>query len=660
MSTNDPTGAHGPGHDDHVPPSSGGRPDGPPDPGRTPGPGWTSDAGWTPGWQTEPPAQSAPGGAGGYAGGAGGWQTPPSGQAADGAQVPPWSPTAPPPAPSGHGFFESLRHSGWYRGDQRVLGGVCSGIAARTGWDVGLIRAVTVVLGLFLGPVWVAYGAAWALLPEQADGRIHLEQLTRGRYDVAQLGALVMVLLGLGNLFPWFLPDGSGWFLWSLALVAAITVVVIIANTGSRNRGYPPSAPWQGTPGAYGSGVPGTGSSSWQTPPAWQPGPAQQGSARPGAAQAGPAQAAPSAAQTGPAGTSTGTSTGTQRRQDPAQAAPVPPAGSTTQPRSSGTPGHHGAAWQDAAPAASVPRGDAWAAGSGPSATSSPQGAPGAPGRTWTPPPPSPAPRRLGVGTNLAVLGVIILLVAASLFFTFVGTVSELTEFGAIAIGCGTGLIVVGVVMAVAAIRDRGAGWMIALSLVGVLIALPLMAIVPWGRATQATQVPEAPQIASSAEYDWNASTISGIGDVDLDLRDAPVTTDKTITVEGSMGNLVVHVRQGQSVAFHIDGSTGSLRGEYYEDPDGTSSTDPWVPEVGYIADSLSFRSDGWDPGAGITVAISGSLGDITIVEDAPSSVAPSEGDAESGSAQSGADTTPAPTTSTPSPSGSATGDSTD
>uniref|UniRef100_UPI0011C94477 PspC domain-containing protein n=1 Tax=Actinomyces polynesiensis TaxID=1325934 RepID=UPI0011C94477 len=284
MSTNDPTGAHGPGHDDHVPPSSGGRPDGPPDPGRTPGPGWTPDAGWTPGWQTEPPAQSAPGGAGGYAGGAGGWQTPPSGQAADGAQVPPWSPTAPPPAPSGHGFFESLRHSGWYRGDQRVLGGVCSGIAARTGWDVGLIRAVTVVLGLFLGPVWVAYGAAWALLPEQADGRIHLEQLTRGRYDVAQLGALVMVLLGLGNLFPWFLPDGSGWFLWSLALVAAITVVVIIANTGSRNRGYPPSAPWQGTPGAYGSGVPGTGSSSWQTPPAWQPGPAQQGSARPGAA----------------------------------------------------------------------------------------------------------------------------------------------------------------------------------------------------------------------------------------------------------------------------------------------------------------------------------------------------------------------------------------
>lgn len=264
------------------------------------------------------------------------------------------------------------------------------------------------------------------------------------------------------------------------------------------------------------------------------------------------------------------------------------------------------------------------------------------------------------MGTNLAVLGVIILLVAASLFFTFVGTVSELTEFGAIAIGCGTGLIVVGVVMAVAAIRDRGAGWMIALSLVGVLIALPLMAIVPWGRVTQATQVPEAPQIASSAEYDWNASTISGIGDVDLDLRDAPVTTDKTITVEGSMGNLVVHVRQGQSVAFHIDGSTGSLRGEYYEDPDGTSSTDPWVPEVGYIADSLSFRSDGWDPEAGITVAISGSLGDITIVEDAPSSVAPSEGDAESGSAQSGADTTPAPTTSTPSPSGSATGDSTD
>jgi len=165
------------------------------------------------------------------------------------------------------------------------------------------VRAVTVVLGIFLGPVWVAYGVAWALLPEQRDGRIHLEQLTRGHYDVAQLGALVMVLIGLGNFYPWFLPDGSGWFLWTLALIAAITIVVVTTTTGSRRQASPsdtttpggwgagPSVPGApqgapgapGAPGAFGAAPTQQSHASWQAGPApsdpgtWGAGPTPQG-----------------------------------------------------------------------------------------------------------------------------------------------------------------------------------------------------------------------------------------------------------------------------------------------------------------------------------------------------------------------------------------------
>ncbi len=47
-----------------------------------------------------------------------------------------------------------------------MLGGVCAGIAARYGYDVGLVRLVWVLLTLFTSGVGVIiYIAAWAILP---------------------------------------------------------------------------------------------------------------------------------------------------------------------------------------------------------------------------------------------------------------------------------------------------------------------------------------------------------------------------------------------------------------------------------------------------------------------------------------------------------------
>lgn len=50
--------------------------------------------------------------------------------------------------------------------DDRILGGVCAGIAEYAGLDVTLVRLLTVIGVVFgLGSVAVAYIVAWILLP---------------------------------------------------------------------------------------------------------------------------------------------------------------------------------------------------------------------------------------------------------------------------------------------------------------------------------------------------------------------------------------------------------------------------------------------------------------------------------------------------------------
>ena len=50
--------------------------------------------------------------------------------------------------------------------DDKWVGGVCGGIAAYTGYDVGLIRLLVAVLSILgFGTVIVAYIVAWILLP---------------------------------------------------------------------------------------------------------------------------------------------------------------------------------------------------------------------------------------------------------------------------------------------------------------------------------------------------------------------------------------------------------------------------------------------------------------------------------------------------------------
>lgn len=51
---------------------------------------------------------------------------------------------------------------------QRILGGVCGGLAREWGLPVWGVRLGVVVLGLLPGPMWLVYLLAWILMPEEA------------------------------------------------------------------------------------------------------------------------------------------------------------------------------------------------------------------------------------------------------------------------------------------------------------------------------------------------------------------------------------------------------------------------------------------------------------------------------------------------------------
>jgi phage shock protein C len=52
--------------------------------------------------------------------------------------------------------------------DDKMLGGVCSGVADYLGVDVTLVRLLTVVGAIFgLGSLVIAYVVAWLLVPQR-------------------------------------------------------------------------------------------------------------------------------------------------------------------------------------------------------------------------------------------------------------------------------------------------------------------------------------------------------------------------------------------------------------------------------------------------------------------------------------------------------------
>ena len=489
--------------------------------------------------------------------------------------------------PPRSGIFESIRGSGWYRAKPRVLGGVCSGISAHQGWDLSLVRVLVVVTAFFMPVVVLVYGLAWLLLPEAEDGRIHVEETIEGRFDVAVLGGALMILASVSSIFSdigIFGIMGLGWFtllIGFLCLTGIAAVIVVLLRSSRQGAGQqrpsygaahyeaprnnaPSAAPTPDTagasvpfatasPAADGTGTPDPGMKPEQGPAGF------------------PAYGVPSDFQSSPIGASP-------------QAGPRPAAATTSVPHPGWTP------------PASAPT----------------------PRRWNVPPTPTHRPRTVSGRVNLAITGLLTLITAAvfaglywadkGLSIPFItGETEGQTIARIITIGGGVCLLVVGLSLAIAALRDRSAGWLTALSVIGMIMAFPTAAIgTQAARPTDFLITVHPGAINTETTRDWTVDRVSGgnpAGTTLLDLSGAPVGTTKTIIVDWeAWSRLTIQVAEGQPVQIVCQSDIETLS----TNMDG----DGWASSLNNCAGATATSPSWGNPSlGGITVLITDSAG---------------------------------------------------
>ena len=454
-------------------------------------------------------------------------------QDADGAQrdsrqSPPYGPQpgpapsfqqygGPQPGPQGgstHRFFDSLRGSGLMRTNERWIAGVAGGVAHRFDLDPTLVRCVWVVLSLFAGVGLVLYGLAWALLPEESDGRIHLEEALSGRFNAGLAGAIGMTIIGMSTFGSGFIPNwyvheagtaGIAAALWPLFWLGLIVLAIVFLIRSAQNR----SANRKAARGPRGP-------QPWQTYPA---GTAQAPGSRPGVQAGGFASA-----------------------------------------------------WDSSAPGSGTPAFNQSAGGQSWQSRSYRQRPPYQP----VPMPVRPArPRRPGPGSSLslAVLG-LGLLTAAGVWYATVTHHLGLLQGQFILIGILVALLGAGIV--VSGLRRRHGGWMTVLGWpVLFVVAIPALAtasIVPTSLARMPFESLRNATTATSSTVTWQELTASAsngsvtrnkdIGDLTLDLRGMPATEAgklSTITAHLDVGTLRIKTDTDQRVEVRTDVDMGAI-----------------------------------------------------------------------------------------------------
>jgi phage shock protein PspC (stress-responsive transcriptional regulator) len=121
----------------------------------------------------------------------------------------------PPPTPTG-GAAEGPRRL--YRSrDERLIGGVCGGLAEYFGIDPLIVRIVTVGLIFAGGAGFLAYLAAWLLVPD-ADGASVADG---GNGRLATIAGTVLLVLAIGTVLPFWHGPFGGWA-WGGPLVSLV------------------------------------------------------------------------------------------------------------------------------------------------------------------------------------------------------------------------------------------------------------------------------------------------------------------------------------------------------------------------------------------------------------------------------------------------------
>ncbi|RHA43069.1 PspC domain-containing protein [Cellulomonas rhizosphaerae] len=486
--------------------------------------------------------------------------------------------TASDPSPTpGSGFFGAVRRLDVQRADDRWIGGVCAGLANRTGLDPLVWRGIFAASLLIGGLGLVLYGIAWALLPERRDGRIHLEELFAGRFDVAVLGALAFTVIGFGRgggVFSlWFWGGEPGWvsgffdwiagLLW-LGFVAAVVVVIVMALNRRESR-RPPVPP--GPYGPYGPypARPATPAAQYPTRQASSPG-AHHGTTSHGATAAPGTSAYPSAT--------------------PYPSATAYP-GATPYPGATGYPGP--SAYPTAFPA---------------TAQAQPVPAPPArPAKPAKPHTPGPGVATVGIVVALSLIGLAVLL-ATDRTDSFTGPVA-LTAVGIAVVLAGLGIVVSG-------FRGRSSGFLGFLAIVGIVVALPLGAV-------------------NTSQWDWNDDGVHrfagdvdltvtsrseaadgyalGFGQANLDLSGLPVTDELLeVPIAVGAGDVTVVVPRDVAVTADVRLRAGQI----------TWDVDDTAQHVdGVSSDTRTFTDDASRAGsAQLDLQISVGAGNVTVIRE--------------------------------------------
>ncbi|MBD8060250.1 PspC domain-containing protein [Cellulomonas sp. JH27-2] len=464
--------------------------------------------------------------------------------AAPRAEVPPTGPTPPlPPQPSvTDRMFAGLRRLDIQRADDRWIGGVCAGLSNRFGLDPLVWRGILAASVLLGGLGLVLYGLAWMLLPERRDGRIHLEEVIAGRFDIALLGAAAFVVIGLGrggHTVGWGWGPGPAHALfglvtgiaWTAFVVAVIVVIVLAVRPLARSNGGPiaPARP-------YAPGAP--------TPPS----PDQAGATQPYGPQASAAQAYP----TQPYATQASPTQTYPTQTHPTQTYPAQTYPAQTYPAAADA---SGAAQR---PAAHQP---------GPVNAHHPRA-------TWNPSWDKPRVVGPGAATVCVVVGLTLIalaaLLAASRNDSFTGPVVLTTV--------GIGVVLAGLGILVSGLRGRSSGVLGFLAIAGILVAMPLGASADsdW-RWDAGTQRFAGDTTLTATTRDQAAEGVSQVfGDVHLDLSDVPMTsTPLVVPVSLGAGNLTVTVGKDTAVEADVHLRAGQLTwdvGDTTQSMDGVST----------------------------------------------------------------------------------------
>ncbi|TRW42785.1 PspC domain-containing protein, partial [Georgenia yuyongxinii] len=553
-----------------------------------------------------------------------------------GPGAPGGGPYGPPPGPRPtptSGFFDSMRRTGIWRGEDRWIGGVAAGVARRLDVDPLLVRGILVVLTLFGGLGMLLYGVAWALLPEESDGRIHLQEALRGNVDAALAGAIAFAVIGLSRPGTWW---GGGWwwgdgFFWSLVPLAAVALIVVgIVALVRRGRGHRPPAPPAGWAGP---------------PPTWQAPPTPEG---------------PAAGHSATWSAAAGDTDTTTPPTSPSRAWTSSPATPATDWRQAGGPVWSGAS---AAPRGTEPFN---APADGPHPYPAPTSRPYPAATTTVQPYPAPRPpvppRPVTPGPGQAVVAVILALcllaVAALLLLDRVnpvgwqlpllisGVVLSLLGLGVLISGArgrrGGGLSVLGIILAVLVVPGTIAAATIPLNLsvsgrMGNLNATP----------TDTTEAARGYELAA--------------GDLDLDLRELGDVTGLRIPVDVGAGDITVRVPADAAVRVDVDMGAGAVESRTGPgwSTGGTAATsfDDGARFRQTWSSGLGVETSLWSPEAlaetpDIVVDIDAGAGRVYVVEDAPTQAtetpsAPAETPSESTETPSAPAETPTDTTTT-------------